>query len=135
MIPLYGSIVESVKRPSSREIDKRIREARDALKSGFHMFSNPNKVVGELMDLDVATEDLWPLIGRLLDEIRIEDYAGQYPPKKNYEPLGTDCELWAFSWKSELLGKWMYLKFSVNSGWFYYVSLHESRHPGQKDEV
>lgn len=124
-----------MKRPSSREIDKRLREAKEALKGGTQLFSNLNKVVGELMDLEVETEALWPLIGRLLDEIRIEDYAGQYPPKKNYEPVGTKYELWAFSWKSDLLGKWMYLKFSVNSGCFYYVSLHESRYPRKEDDV
>ncbi len=117
-----------MKRPSNREIDKRLKEAKEAIQNRSVLFSNLHKVVGELMDLSIDdTKEVWDLIAQLLDEIQIQDYAGQYPPKINYESSGTGLELWAFTWNSTLLNKTMYLKFSVKDGIFYYVSLHKSR--------
>lgn len=122
-----------MKRPTPREIDTRLKEAVVALKNRYVIFSNLNKVPGELEKLSIGdTDEVWELILQLMDEINIEHYAGGYPPQKNYEPFGKDCELWAFSWYSALLGRQMYLKFSIKEGMFYYVSLHESKFPPKK---
>lgn len=72
-------------------------------------------------------EELWQLISKLIDEIRLDHYAGGHPPQKSYEPLISECELWAFTWSSFVLRKQMYLKFALKEGTFYYVSLHESK--------
>lgn len=117
-----------MKRPSLREIDKRLKEAMKALQNGNAFYANPAKAVGELMELNIGdANEVWDLIIQLLDEIKVENYTGQYPPKVNYEPNGAGCELWAFSWYSSILNKTMYLKFSVKDGIFYYVSLHKSK--------
>lgn len=115
-------------RPSLKEIDKRLKEAIAALKTGNRFFANPSKVVGELMSLDLDdTEDVWELIITLLEEIELNEYAGSHPPQKSYESSIAGQELWAFSWRSTMMMKEMYLKFALKEGVFYYVSLHESR--------
>ena len=117
-----------MKRPTFRDIDHRLKEAKEALQKGSVLFANPSKVVGEMMELEIGDSDeVWELIIKLLDEIEVNDYKGQHPPKINYEPQGTGLELWAFCWKSTLLNKTMYLKFSIKDEIFYYVSLHKSK--------
>lgn len=115
-------------RPTNREIDKRLKEAKEALENRQVAFANHNKVVGELMDLKIEkTDEVWDLISKIINEIRIKDYNGAYPPLKSYEPNIENHELWAFSWHSSNLDRQMYLKFSVKNGYFYYVSLHECK--------
>ncbi len=122
--------MSSRRRPSLREIDRRLKEARKALIERNVSFANEAKAVGELFDLNIGdTKDLWPLILELLEEIKNTEYAGAHPPLKSVEPLIADCELYAFVWESTKLKKKMYFKFAIKDGFFYYVSLHRSRQP------
>ena len=78
-----------MKRPSPREIDKRLKEAMEALQDGNAFYANQGKAVGELMELNIGdSSEVWDLIIQLLNEIKVENYTGQYPPKVNYEPQG-----------------------------------------------
>ncbi|WP_228547106.1 hypothetical protein [Candidatus Neptunochlamydia vexilliferae] len=89
-----------MKRPTFREIDKRLKEAKEALKNRCVAFANPGKVVGELMSLEVGpTDEIWDLILKLIDEIGLKDYKGAYPPLKSYESKIQNHDLWAFSSK------------------------------------
>ncbi|MGZ3633103.1 MAG: hypothetical protein ACXWM7_02080 [Parachlamydiaceae bacterium] len=116
------------KRPSERELFKRLNEAKEYLKSGNGLFANPAKVLGELNDLEIGdTNDVWLLIRELLEEISPEDYRGAKPPQKSYEKLIMGQELIAFSWQSAKLAKPMYIKFALKNGRYYYVSLHKTR--------
>lgn len=118
-----------VKRPTPREIDNRLKDAKDAIKNRCTIFANPSKVVGELMSLEIGeTDEIWELILQFLNEIHPDDYAGTHPPQKSYEHSISNCDLWAFSWYSSLLKKKMYLKFSIKEGMFYYVSLHKCKY-------
>ncbi len=63
----------------------------------------------------------------LLEEIKPNDYVGQYPPQRSYEDEIKDCELLAFRWLSEKLGCRVYLKFTFKEDKFWLVSLHEHR--------
>ncbi|MEI8301113.1 MAG: hypothetical protein WCG10_05845 [Chlamydiota bacterium] len=124
-----------MKRPSGREIDNRLKEAKEAVKKNQVAFANFNKIYGELENLGIEdTSEIWNLILKLLNEIEIRHYAGQYPPKSNTEPFGTGSDLWAFHWHSKTLEKEMYLKFSIKDSFFYYVSLHESKFPREGGE-
>ena len=125
-----------LERPSSRELDHRIEEAKASLKNGKAVFANPAKAVGELYELAIhETGEIWRLIGELLEEIEPTDYAGTRPPQKSYEKAIANRELYAFSWKSPKMGKEMYIKFALREGLYYYVSLHESRRIKQEGEV
>lgn len=118
----------TVTRPGHREIDKRLREAQQALDQGKALFATPAKAVGELLELDLDDPgQLWPLLSELLDEVATADYAGGSPPQRSYEPAVANCELWAFAWESRRLEKTMYVKFAMKAGCYYYISLHESR--------
>jgi len=115
-------------RPTEREIDKRLTEAKRVLKEKDLLFADPNKAVGEIDDLGLGdSSELRPLLQVLLEEISRVDYTGSRPPQRSYEPSIANCELWAFSWTSTVLGKEMYLKFALKDGRFYLVSIHQDR--------
>lgn len=123
------------RRPSYRELDKRLNEAKEFLKDRHGVFANPSKAVGELNDLDIGdTNDVWQLIRELLEEITSKDYKGSRPPQKSYEKVIAGLELLAFSWWSSKCAKQMYIKFVLKNERYYYVSLHQSRSTEQKGE-
>ena len=89
------------KRPSDRELIKRLGEAKEFLKNRHGVFATPSKVVCELNDLDIGdTNDVWQFIRELLEEISPKDYKGSRPPQKSYEKAIAGLELLAFSWWS-----------------------------------
>jgi hypothetical protein len=58
------------KRPSDRELAKRLNEAKKFLKNRHGLFASPSKAVGELNDLDIGdTNDVWQLIKELLRKL------------------------------------------------------------------
>jgi hypothetical protein len=122
-------------RPSYKELDKRLKEAKECLDGGSVLFANPSKAVGELYELDIAdTDELPPLLRELLGEISPDDYVGSKPPQKSYEKSIEGLELLAFSWWSKKLSQQMYIKFVLKNGRYYYVSLHpdrSSKHEGK----
>jgi hypothetical protein len=123
-------------RPSGRELDKRLEEAKACLRDKKGLFAHPAKAVGELYELAVNdASEVWRLIGELLEEIEPSDYAGTRPPQKSYEKATLNRELFAFSWRSPKMGKMMYIKFALREGLYYYVSLHESRKIEKEGEV
>jgi hypothetical protein len=123
------------KRPSDRELIKRLNEAKECLRNRHGVFANPSKAVGELNDLDIGdANDVWLLIRELLEEISPKDYRGWRPPQKSYEKTIAGLELLAFSWWSSKCAKQMYIKFVLKDERYYYVSLHQSRSTEQKGE-
>lgn len=123
------------KRPSDRELTKRINEAKEFLKNRHGLFANPSKAMGELNDLEIGdTNEVWLLIRELLEEITSKDYRGSRPPQKSYEKAIEGLELLAFCWWSSKCAKQMYIKFVLKNERYYYVSLHQSRSTEQKGE-
>ena len=123
------------RRPSDRELTKRLNEAKEFLKNRYGLFANQSKAVGELNDLNIGdTNEVWQLIRELLEEISPKDYRGSRPPQKSYEKAIAGLELLAFSWWSPKSGKQMYIKFVLKNERYYYVSLHQSRSTEQKGE-
>lgn len=116
-----------LERPTHREIGRRLEEAKAALIKGQGLFVDPAKAIGELDDMNLDAEDVWPLILKCLYEIRPEHYSGARPPLKSYEHKIFGKELFAFSWDSECCEKKMYLKFVISAETFYYVSFHRDR--------
>lgn len=122
------------KRPSDRELFKRINEAKECLKNRHGLFANPSKAVGELSALNIGdTNDIWQLIKELLEEISPLDYSGGRPPQ-SYEKAIAGLELLAFTWWSPSFARQMYIKFVLKNERYYYVSLHQSRSTEQEGE-
>ncbi len=123
------------KRPSHKELSGKLGEAKDALCKGPGLYANSGKAVGELNQLDIQdSSEIWGLILELLKEIQPSHYSGARPPLKSYEASIEGHDLFAFSWQSQKCQRAMYLKFALNGGRFYYVSLHEDR-PEQKENT
>ncbi len=116
-----------VDRPTHRELQKKLDEAKIALTSGQRLFAEPGKVVGELDALGLEANEVWSLIVDCLSEIGPQDYAGSRPPQKSYEKKIVGRELFAFAWDSSSCRQKMYLKFVIKEGVFYYVSFHLDR--------
>jgi hypothetical protein len=127
MILIYDTRLRMYnKRPSVKELTNKLRQAKEALAKGSKRFVDPVKVMGELNSLEIDdSEEVFDLIGKLLDEIVPADYAGGRPPQRSYEQGYEGKELFAFAWESQILGKRMYLKFIIFEECFYYVSLHK----------
>jgi hypothetical protein len=124
------------KRPSDRELFKRLNEAKEFLKDRQGLFANPSKAMGELNNLNVGdANEVWPLIKELLEEVSPKNYKGMRPPQKSYEKAIEGLELLAFSWWSPRLAKQMYIKFVLKNERYYYVSLHQSRLAEQEGEI
>ena len=57
-------------RPSGRELDKRLEEAKACLKDRKGLFANPAKAVGELYQLAINDAgEIWKLIYELLPRL------------------------------------------------------------------
>lgn len=118
-------------RPSYKEIEKKISQAKNAIQKNHAFFgSNLDKLIDEFSALKINhTEEIWPLLLTLFDEIKPEHYAGPHPPMISHEPSVLNCEVFIFVWKSQKLTKKMYLKCVVKEDCFYYLSLHASNKP------
>lgn len=125
--------MDQSKRPTDKELTNRLKEAEQCLNGQEGLFADPGKAAPELEKLDIGdSAEVWPLIVKLLREIRAKDYTGSRPPQKSYEKSIEGRELFAFSWESGELEKRMYLKFAIKNGRFYYVSLHIDRPPKER---
>lgn len=124
--------MQHTKRPSLKELDGKLRGAKEAIKKGKRLFAEPEKIFGEINALNLGdAKEVWELILNLLPEITSKDYEGRRPPEKAYEKGILGKELFPFCWNSNLLKKRMYLKFVLDCDIFYYVSLHESKFDGE----
>jgi len=114
-------------RPSHRELDRKLKQGRDAAAAGRIRLLEPDSILADLLDLDYLVGDLAKDLLVVFQEIGPGDYKGQSPPKKSYEKAIFRCELFAFKWASKVFGCWMYLKFTVKGENLWIVSLHRDR--------
>ncbi|MES2273501.1 MAG: hypothetical protein V4487_04865 [Chlamydiota bacterium] len=119
-------------RPGYKELLNKISQAKTAISEKRHLFGPQlEKLVDEFMELKIGNaQEIWPLILELLDEIKVENYAGTHPPIKSIEN-NLNCELYIFVWDSKKTRSNMYLKFAIKNETFYYISLHKSNRPAK----
>lgn len=113
-------------RPSRKECDKKIREAKNALARGRCSIENPVSLVSEIDELGYMLSDLERLLPAILDEVGYGNYAGRNPPAKSYKSRILRAELWAFAWNSRKLGCKAYFKFALKDDALWIVSFHKS---------
>lgn len=136
MIPSKRSIGSALGRPSSKELWKKLTEAKHLVQNGQWLPAMPAKLQAdfeELNSLGIETalqEDQTSLFMQALDEIQAADYAGTRPPMRSYEGATTNLEMFAFRWKSTHFNCEMYLKFSLGGvdkgrrAWMYSIHPH-----------
>lgn len=83
-------------RPSYKEINRKIKQAKEAVSGNRISVLNPVSVAVDVLKLGFTIEGISNILVNLFDEITPDDYAGGYPPQKSYESDYLDCELFTF---------------------------------------
>jgi hypothetical protein len=117
-----------MKRPSHKELIKKIRDARIAVAQSRVALVNQAALAADALALgySIVTE-LRDVLDDLLDGCQPENYTGKRPPQRSYEQDITGLELFAFVVSPERFDKQVYLKFAYAQDIFWLVSLHENR--------
>lgn len=115
-------------RPSYKEVDNKLRLARQQLKEGEWFPVNLQVFAEDCNELNLygADEQLEALIA-IFSEITPLNYIGPHPPQKAYEKLIEGRELFEFLCHSKSLNERIYLKFAFLGKDLYIVSFHKSR--------
>jgi hypothetical protein len=116
-----------MERPSHKEINRKIKQAKEAVSKDRISILNPVSVATDTLELGLNLRNISNILSDVLEEIEPDDYAGQYPPQRSYEDEIKDCELLAFRWLSRRLGCRVYLKFTLKETRLWLVSFHEDR--------
>ena len=120
-------------RPSHKEINRKIKQAKEAVSGGQFSVLNPVIIATDALELELNLQKISYILSDLLEEITPNDYVGQYPPQRSYEHDIEGCELLAFRWLSKTLGCRVYLKFTVKGNRMWLVSLHEDRKGDERE--
>ncbi|SHF05282.1 hypothetical protein SAMN02745206_01262 [Desulfacinum infernum DSM 9756] len=114
-------------RPSYRELDRKLQQARSAIQEGRWAILEPDVIHGDLLELDVLISELPSLLLEALGEITPKAYRGNRPPARSYEEAIKNAELFSFVWQSKTLGCNVYLKFALKGDIMWLVSFHKDR--------
>ena len=116
-----------MKRPSHKELNNKIFQAKDAISKDLVSIIDPIVVAADAVTLGYLVEDINEVLSELLDELKPDYYAGSYPPQRSYEQSIKGSELFAFCWISQRFGCNTYFKFAFAQGRLWIISLHEHR--------
>ena len=116
-----------MKRPSYSEIQRKLKQAQEAIFNNSFFILKPSVVAIEALELGILFADINPILIDLFSEIKPANYAGTYPPQRSYEDEIFQSELFAFRWKSNKLGCMAYLKFAFKKDRLWLISLHQDR--------
>jgi len=110
------------------ETEKKISNAKQALNEPHCWFGpNVHELVDEFTALNIeSTEEIWPLLQVLLDEIKPNNRVASNTFFSPSEAKSLDCEMFVFTWDSETLKCNVTLKFALNESHFYYLSLKKN---------
>lgn len=122
-------VAQSLKmnRPTKRELNGKIEQAKQAVQNGNLEIVNPTVIASDAIKLGYQIKELKGVLNNLLNEVKIDNYAGYHPPHKSYEPQIKGKDLFAFRWTSSTLNFEIYLKFALKNETLYIVSLHENK--------
>jgi hypothetical protein len=120
-------------RPSHKEINRKIKQAKEAVSENQFSILNPVIIAADAIELGVDLQNISFILIDLLEEITPNHYAGQYPPQRSYEHDIEGYELLTFRWLSKTLGCRVYLKFTIKGKRIWLVSLHEDRKEDERE--
>jgi hypothetical protein len=116
-----------MKRPSHKELNSKILQAKDAISKGLVSIIDPIVIAADAINLGYLIKEINDVLLELLDELKPDYYAGSYPPQRSYEQTIKGSELFAFRWISQRFGCDTYFKFAFAQGRLWIISLHEHR--------
>jgi hypothetical protein len=115
------------RRPSHKELNKKIKQAKEVVSKRNINFIKKATIEAELLNFDILIDEFIPILLNLLNEITPDDYAGHRPPQKSYEDEIDNCDLFVFVWKSVKLKREIYLKFTIKDDLLWLINFHEER--------
>jgi len=116
-----------MKRPSYKELNNKIHQAREAVLESRIYILDPEIIAADALEIGYLVEDISNVLYDILNEITPSNYAGQRPPQLSYEDKIKGCELFAFKWESRRFGCELYLKFVLKESLMWLVSFHQHR--------
>jgi hypothetical protein len=116
-----------MERPSYKELNLKLRQAKDHVSEKRILIINPAVIADDAIELGYLMKKLPDVLSEILIEIKPQNYIGRHPPEKSYEQKIQGLELFTFRWDSTTFGCEAYFKFTVNSNALYIVSLHQHR--------
>jgi len=124
-----------LKRPSHKELKRKIETARRLLAAGRWAAAASEKLWANFAELNLfLPAEQRSALRAALAELEPEFYCGTRPPTRSYEPAAKDAEMFAFVWQSRHFGKAMYCKWAIGgsgtSARLILFSLHPSRRQG-----
>ena len=102
-----------IARPTYRELDKKLKNARKALKKGNIFFIDQAVIASDAAELGYLVENILDVLSQVLDEITPDHYIGHHPPIRSYEEKIKNQELFIFRADCDCLGCEIYLKFAL----------------------
>jgi len=117
-----------MKRPSDKEIIKRIKEAQEAVAEGRIAILNQIAIASDALELGYLIDgELESVLSEVLRVVSPAHYVGSRPPQRSYEQIIKDLELFAFEVNSPRFNCSVYFKFTIHARVLWLVSLHKSR--------
>lgn len=117
-------------RPSHKEINHKIKQAKQAVLENRLSFIDAATIAADALELGYMVSEISNILVDLLAEITPKAYVGQSPPQRSYEEKILQCELFPFKWVSKRLGCTVYMKFALKDEQLWLVSFHEDRKEG-----
>jgi hypothetical protein len=117
-------------RPSHKEIDRKIKQAKEAVLENHLSFIDAASIAADALELGYMVSEISDILVDLLAEITPKEYVGKSPPQRSYKETILQCELFPFKWVSKRLGCTAYMKFAFKNEQLWLVSLHEDRKEG-----
>lgn len=115
-------------RPTTKELDNKIKEAKATIYSQNILLVNQEAIAEDALELeyDIA-EELYEILQELLNEASAGNYVGSRPPEKSYEDKIKHADLFPFVIDSNRFQCNVHLKFALNQKIFWLDSLHKDR--------
>ncbi len=119
--------MQGMKRPTHKELSKKLREAQSCAEEDRIMLMNPTSLAADALNMGYMMDELSQVLHNVLDEIQPENYVGMSPPQKSYEQEINGADLFPFRWKSTIVKCLAYLKFAIFSQTLWLISFHPNR--------
>ncbi len=127
-VSIDTNVMGNMKRPSHKELSKKIRQAIAAVEDENFLLLNMLALVSDADELGyVIDDDIATLLIELLKKSHPDNYTGFRPPQKSYQQEIQGAELFAFVIENTSLDKPVYFKFSIVEEVLYLISLHYDR--------
>lgn len=121
-----------MKRPTYKELNKKIEQAKEAISNDRIYLLEPHVIVIDALELGYEVNKIMTVLSELLKDVTPRHYVGTYPPQKSYEEDILNYELFAFKIESKRFGCDVYVKYVLKDDHVWLVSFHQDRDKEQK---